>query len=226
LERAIGERLKAIAATAALDIDGDLHDQIKNAGDQDTEAFETIRQHLLEVKQGNDLREEVYTFRRMHGKLEYVVMTNERPFIGDTYTIKEAMLPTLNDGIPTYSGAYVDENGHWISGYAPVLDSNGQVSAMLEVDVRIEEFVALLNQKFIALVIKGMIFAVIAVVLSFLLAGTVTRRINYLTEVTEKISLGKVDTRIYVTGNDEVAQLGASLERMRESLKIAAQLIK
>ena len=46
-----------------------------------------------------------------------------------------------------------------------------------------------------------------------------------LTELTEKISLGKVDTAVPVKGNDEVATLAKALDRMRESVKIAAELL-
>ena len=47
LEKSIGERLEAIAATGALMIDGDLHDQIKNAGDQESDAFKIIQNVLF-----------------------------------------------------------------------------------------------------------------------------------------------------------------------------------
>ena len=39
LEKSIGRRLEAIAATGALMIDGDLHDQIKEPEDSNSEAF-------------------------------------------------------------------------------------------------------------------------------------------------------------------------------------------
>lgn len=229
LETHLGEKLQAIASTAALGIDGDRHDSIRATKDNymeihQQEPFTTIREHLREVKAVNDLKQELYTFRREGGKLHYVVMTHERSYV-DTYDIKPDMLPTLNDGKPSFTGVYGDENGHWISGYGPIRDQGGAVVGLLEVDYRVDEFMALLKAKYRPLILKALVFAVLAVIGSFLLAKTVTRRLNYLTDITEKISLGKMDQPIEVKGSDEVAKLGTSLERMRESLKIAAELI-
>lgn len=229
LEKSLGQQLQSIAATAALGIDGDEHDSIRATQENymevhSQEPFTSIRDHLRNVKQANNLKQELYTFRREGGKLHYVVMSHERSYV-DTYDIKEAMLPTLNDGKSAYTGVYGDENGQWISGYAPIRDKNGAIVGLLEVDYRVDEFMALLKVKYQPVILKAIAFAALAVFLSFLLARTVTARLNYLTDITEKISLGKMDQPIEVKGNDEVAKLGTSLERMRESLKIAAELI-
>lgn len=225
LATSLGLRLEAIARSGAIHIDGTLHDQIRGPADAESESFLAIRQLLRELKQANDLSEEIYTMRREGEQMHFVVMTHEKPFIGDDYKIRREMLPTLNDGQPASTGVYRDANGDWISAYAPIFDQGGNISGLLEVDIRVEEFLALLREKYTALAWKYLIFALIAVVLSFLLARTVTAKLNYLTTVTEKISLGKMDARIQIEGKDEVAKLGASLERMRESLKIAAEMM-
>ena len=226
LEESIGQRLEAIVRSAAIEIDGTAHDQIKGPEDAETPAFITIRDHLRLIKQANDLSQEMYTFRRIGEQLQFIVMTHEKPFIGDTYEIRKEMHPTLNDGKPARTGLYHDTHGAWISAYAPIFDQNGQISGLLEADVRVDEFEALLREQAVALFVKGLGFVVLAVICSFLLARTVTKKLNYLTHITEKISLGKMDTPIQVKGSDEVAKLGSSLERMRESLKIAAEMIE
>ena len=226
LEASLGLHLEAIVRSGAFGLDGDLHDQVQSGEDATGEAFTTLRGHLLRLKRANDLNTEVYTFRRRGEQLEFVVMTNEKPFIGDAYSIRPEMLPTLNKGQATHTGAYGDANGMWISAYAPILDSNGHISGLLEADYEVHTFLELLQQKFRALLWKGAIFGLIAVALSFLLAGRVTKKLVYLTEVTEKISLGKMETPIRVKGKDEVSRLGASLERMRESLLIAARMME
>jgi HAMP domain-containing protein len=225
LANSIGERLEAVVRSGAVMIDGSLHDQVQGPEDAEGEVFLSIRQKLRELKEANDLSQEIYTMRRVGEEMRFVVMTNDKPFIGDPYKVRPEMLPTLNDGKPARTGVYQDTHGEWISAYAPIFDQDGNISGLLEADIRVEEFLALLRQKYTGLAWKYLIFAAIAVVLSFLLANSVTAKLNYLTDVTEKISLGKMDTRIQIKGKDEVAKLGASLERMRESLKIAAEMM-
>ncbi|MDJ0836297.1 MAG: HAMP domain-containing protein [Acidobacteriota bacterium] len=233
LEKSLGERLEAIVRTGALGLDGTLHDTISVEGDAatrnkqaETETFIQMRDHLRALKKANNLSQELYTFRQVGNKLHFVVMTNDKPYIGDEYEIRQEMLPTLKDGKPARTGLYSDDHGHWLSAYAPIFDQDGNISGLLEADIRVEEFEALLGQQAFLMFIKGCGFGLVAVLLSFLLAGTVTSKINYLTDITEKISLGKMDTPIKLQGKDEVARLGASLERMRESLKIAAEMME
>lgn len=226
LEASLGTRLEAIVSTGAVKISGDLHDTISGPEHVESEAFISIRDHLRDIKKANNLSQEIYTFRREGEQLKFIVMTNEKPYIGDSYSVRREMLPTLNDGKTSRTGVYSDTHGEWISAYAPIFDSNGQISGLLEADIRVEEFLAIVKQKYVALAWRYVSFALIAVVFSFILARSVTRKLNYLTEITEKISLGKMDTPIQIKGSDEVSKLGASLERMRESLKIAAQMLQ
>ncbi len=226
LEISVGERLEAVVRSGAIGVDGSLHDTIKSNEDAASEAFLSIQSYLRKLKKANDLDTDVYTMRRVGESLSFVVMTNEKPFVGDTYSIREEMLPTLNRGIASSTGVYQDTHGSWISAYAPILDQQGQLSGILEADVEVQTFLTLLHERFRWLVLKGVGFAVFAVLMSFLLARTVTRKLVYLTDVTEKISLGKLQQSIQIKGSDEVAKLGHSLERMRESLKMAAELIQ
>ncbi|CAM2068681.1 Cache and HAMP domain-containing protein [Sulfidibacter corallicola] len=225
LEQSLGEKLESIVRTGAASIDGDLHDRVRGPEDVEGEAFTTLRQQLRDIKRANELETEVYTFRQEGESLKFVVMTNEKPFVGDTYGIRPEMRVTLTKGQPNHTLLYEDSHGQWISAYAPILDSQGNISGLLEADYEVHTFFSLLREKFIYLMIKALAFALAAVAVSYLLALSVTRKLVYLTDITEKISLGKMDKPIQIEGRDEVARLGESLERMRESLVIAAKLI-
>jgi len=226
----LGKQLEAVVRTASIGLDGDLHDQINGPEDVTSEAFETLRNHLLAVKKVNQLETEIYTMRRTSnadGKavMEFVVMTNEKPYVGELYDHKEEMNPTLIHGKSNYTSVYKSPNGTWISAFAPILDRRGQVSGLVEADYRVDTLLALLRENFLNLLWKGVAFSVLAVFLSFLLAKSITRRITYLTDTTEKISLGKIETPVRMKGKDEVSRLGAALERMRESLVIAHKML-
>ncbi len=71
--------------------------------------------------------------------------------------------------------------------------------------------------------IIGLIVACLAlgVVLSIILASRTIRPILDLKAVADDISRGRLDTSVSIQSNDEVGELGRSLERMRASLKAA-----
>jgi HAMP domain-containing protein len=71
--------------------------------------------------------------------------------------------------------------------------------------------------------IVGLIVACLAlgVGLSILLASKTIRPILDLKTIADEISRGRLDTTVSIQSNDEVGELGRSLERMRASLKAA-----
>ena len=71
--------------------------------------------------------------------------------------------------------------------------------------------------------IIGLIAAclVLGVFLSIMLAAKTIRPILALKTVADEISRGRLDTAVTIQTNDEVGELGRSLERMRASLKAA-----
>jgi HAMP domain-containing protein len=62
---------------------------------------------------------------------------------------------------------------------------------------------------------------VLGVVLSIMLASKTIRPILDLKAIADDISRGRLDTSVAIQSNDEVGELGRSLERMRASLKAA-----
>ena len=71
--------------------------------------------------------------------------------------------------------------------------------------------------------IIGLIIACLAlgVGLSIMLASKTIRPILDLKAIADEISRGRLDTTVSIQSNDEVGELGRSLERMRASLKAA-----
>jgi len=71
--------------------------------------------------------------------------------------------------------------------------------------------------------IIGLIIAclVVGVGLSIMLASKTIRPILDLKAIADEISRGRLDTTVSIQSNDEVGELGRSLERMRASLKAA-----
>lgn len=225
LEKAIGLRLEAIAATGALMLDGDLHDQIKTNEDANTEAFKTLQKVLRNIKEKNNINTPVYTFRREGEELKFIVMTQEKTYIGDTYTIRPEMWPALNEGKSSHTGIYTDTHGTWMTAYAPIFDSEGHISGILDVDIKLPTFQEQLRMKTIRLLIVSAIILAVALLLSFLLSRRLVKNLKYLTDITEKISTGMMERSITVASKDEVGELALSLERMRVSLKMALEMI-
>ncbi len=127
--------LESVASEMASLIDADAHERIHTADDADGADFLTLRDTLRLAAERRGITSPVYTLRPVNASdVEFVVMTNPTPFIGDRYPLQPAMRPVLGHGERARTGLYGDAHGRWISAYAPVQRADDTVVAVVEVD--------------------------------------------------------------------------------------------
>lgn len=164
--------------------------------------------------------------------LETYLVNRDGLMITPSYFIADAVLKQkvftdatracLEDG-REISGRYKDYRGVWVYG-ASMCPQNQQWMLLLEIDEK--EVFGVLNQTI--RVIWGVTFAVVVMVIlfAFFWGRWLTRRIAALADVTDKIGRGDFKERALSSGNDEIAQLGVSVNKMTSNLEKYIEQIK
>jgi len=140
--------LKAITATAALQINGDNLQELAmgypNKGDVASNTqnpiYDDIYQQLKQVAAVNQLQSVVYLleYNQQRHAFEFLVSTADVPFWRHRYTkFPEQLVQQMETG--GILDVYESENGLWLSAFTPVRNSKGQVVALLQAD---QEFTA------------------------------------------------------------------------------------
>lgn len=79
-----------------------------------------------------------------------------------------------------------------------------------------------LSEHDLALTVSLLVFAgLTAIIFGIYIAGTITSRIMHLSDAAQHIAKGKLDTRLIVSGNDELAEFAHTFNWMAETLEIA-----
>ncbi|MHC4981480.1 MAG: PP2C family protein-serine/threonine phosphatase, partial [Planctomycetota bacterium] len=217
--------LKAIASTAALQVDGDLHNAIRTMEDADHEAFGALREKLREVQQANGIAiNHIYTFYRDGDQMRFAVMLNPRDelFIGNTYPVQDLMVPVLEQGTVGATELYRDEHGEWISAYAPIRDARGEVVGLLEVDKDSREYFAEFNYYTRLTIALGLLSVAVSSILGWWVLERIV--IKPLSVIQEGIvALGRRDFthRVKLATNDELKDLGETLNGISKQLDVA-----
>ncbi|KAF5075784.1 hypothetical protein DSECCO2_167710 [anaerobic digester metagenome] len=138
------ERVKALAAEVAGEIDGDAMAALE-PGDENTTAFTAIRDRLDAFRDENPGVVYVYTMRKAENATEYVVDADYgsgyATVIGDVYVPTEedvAFLAGFTDPSAEpafYTEEWGNETTTLLSGYAPVRDASGAVVGLVGVDM-------------------------------------------------------------------------------------------
>ena len=130
-----GMAVEAVAVEAAAKLSGVAQAAVQGAEDAHSEAFVAERNTLRGVQSARSIHSPIYTLRKVDDNTtEFVVMTNLRPFIGHTYAMRDEMRPVFEGHSRMRTGLFHDDHGTWISGYAPVLDADGQVAVIVSID--------------------------------------------------------------------------------------------
>jgi HAMP domain-containing protein len=225
------DKLKVIARTAALVISADdLMSIPLNKEGMSTTAYQVTSGKLKRIKEENPTIAFIYIMAptSQEGIWQFIVdadpLSRRREGItsypGDKYDATR--FPQL---IRSFHGATADnvigrdEWGAVLSGYAPILNSQGAPVAVLGVDMLAEDVYAV--QRSVNL--RVMFLFGLGILLSFLIGAVLSRRItgpvHELAEATRRVSRGDLDHEVRVRGNDEIAELAISFNQMADQLK-------
>jgi putative nucleotidyltransferase with HDIG domain len=230
----VRDKLKVIAQTAALMIDGDLLMTIpQEPSAVNTEAFKTIAARMQSIKSVNTPPiTYIYTMAKSdkEGMLRFVVDPDAGktqaatakgivPYSGQEYDARR--FPHM---LAAFGGADADESlgsdewGKTISGYAPIFDSKGRAVAILGVDIAANDL--FVQQR--AVHLRASVVMVLGLIASGLIGWFVSLRISKplsdLADAAKAIASGDLVRRVDVGGTDEFAQLAVEFNEMARRL--------
>ncbi|MCB9745218.1 MAG: HAMP domain-containing protein [Alphaproteobacteria bacterium] len=218
------QQLLDAARIGALSVDGDLHRQVEQRGDASTPAFRTLRTQLRAVQEAAGLGTPVYTLARKGDATQFIGMTQEQAFLGDAYELRPGVKATFEGGGAGTEGPYADAHGQWISAWAPILDSRGEVVAVLQVDAAVDDLLLEIRNRDIQRLLIALATALAAVLINVPVSRGIARPVEQVAAAARRIEGGDLDVALPEAGEDEVGQLVRSVNRMARGLREREQL--
>ncbi|MEM7227637.1 MAG: SpoIIE family protein phosphatase [Planctomycetota bacterium] len=217
--------LRSVAATAALQIDGELHEQVARTQTADDPAFIELRSRLQRVADANGFdQNNIYTFfnDRVEGDLRFGVMIHEEPFIGEAYAVKEHQAMTAQSGEPYTSNLFTDEFGDWIAAVAPIRNAEGEIVGLLEVAATANTFFARVDNVILVTSIAATVGLILASIAGYLvLRHLVIRPVRTIHRGMLALSAHDFTHRTVVKSGDELEELANTLNQMSNQLNVA-----
>ena len=153
------------------------------------------------------------------------VMTTDGKRAVGTRVSEEVYNKVLEQGKQWIDRVFV-VNNWYVTAYEPIRDIGGKKVGMLYVGMLEQRFVDMKRKALIILfgvTIVGMFFALI---IANFLSNTIVKPINYLLEVTKKISGGDFSTVVEVKSKDELGELQRNFNLMALSLQERDEKLK
>jgi GAF domain-containing protein/HAMP domain-containing protein len=225
LRNELRNRLVSITTIAALQQDGDT---LVKVAARDDEYYTQINEKNLKIRSADPDLVYVYTMRKDAQGIYFVVDAN-LPGDEGIADFGQPYLepgPTLEDSFNTMGETiiepdfYTDEFGSFLSAYAPIYNSTGEMVGVLGIDILANEVVAKERQFLIqSLFIFAASLPIIAL-LGYLLGRLVTAPLTKLTATATKIAEGGLEESASIpAGSRETALLAVSFNTMTRKLR-------
>jgi HAMP domain-containing protein len=191
------------------------------AGQENTSTYQTLVTKMQTIRALSPNIINIYTMQINEGTVNFLVDDSEDDpaSIEDSYAQPEQRLFDAVNGITASDNLYTDEFGTYLSAYAPLEDSAGNVIVIIGADM--DASTVIQRESFVGNTIYLVIGAAVAV--AALLVGyfslTIIKDINKLNTTAEEISKGNMNVTVNVKRKDEIGDLAESFGRMVASIK-------
>lgn len=124
----------------------------------------------------------------------------------------------LENGKPYVGNAYV-VNAEYITAYEPIRDVLGRIIGILYVGILEQPFIDLRNQVIYLFFSIALVGVLVALIIGYLLARSMSKPIEKLVYATQEISQGEFPTSLGIYSDDEIGRLANSFSQMSQSLQ-------
>ncbi|HWT77182.1 MAG TPA: adenylate/guanylate cyclase domain-containing protein, partial [Candidatus Methylomirabilis sp.] len=226
VEETLGIFLLNIARTGALLIDPKLHAEVEATLTQDSEAYRHLRSTLAQIQDVNGVETPTYTLTGFDAKARqahFMVMSRGPGLAGERYALVPSLLDPLGqafrEAVATHTGVYSNEHGTWITAFAPIVGPSGHVRAVLDVDYRVDVYLARLAGLRRTVLGISLVSGLVAIMAGVVLARRVTGPLSALTRSVARVAEGDLSQSLPVQSSDEVGRLTSAFNDMLEGLR-------
>ncbi len=218
-----------VAQMAASFVDPVLFEQL-GEGDEESEAYLSIRDDLRSFLVENSDIAFIYTMAKWDDKLVFVVDADpEDPAdLGEPYESYEVIEEAFSGKAVVDEEVTTDEWGSVYSGYAPIFDKEGSVVGIVGVDCSVGTINARVSSMLRTVVIIELVCFVLALGIAFLLGRVMIKNVLLISERMGQMALsgGDLTQSIELKSNDEIGDTADNFNQFLQKLHDIMSTIK
>jgi signal transduction histidine kinase/CheY-like chemotaxis protein len=234
LRDALRQQIRDAVAIAAVELDGDAFATLTRREQEDEPTYQRLKKELQRIRDAGTGYRYVYTLRQDdQGQIIFVVDAEGDPddlvHIGEHY---DDASPTLVSNFETLSEPlverdfYEDKWGTWLTGYAPVLGSDGERKVILGMDIAAATVLKRERQLLWAPLAVFAITVPLSLVIGTWFGGKLAAPMVALTRGAERIRSGELDHTVEVRTNDETSDLADAFNAMTQELRQSLETLR
>lgn len=208
-------------------IDSDKLNNVINNGSINSTEYKEIREAMIRWKNDKDVTY-VYTLSKGEDNAHFIVdgsIVNSDE-IGEEYPLEDEMKDAFNGQVSVNKKPMKDDLGTFISAYAPIKDSSGNIIAIVGIDKEVSEYVGMKNKILLDVIIAAVIIMVLSIVISIFFSKKLSNNVNSIKDNLRKMADGDLTEELEIKSNDEFEVIAKEINRFRVKISKAFEIVQ
>ena len=206
-----------IAAESISSIDGDKLEKVISNKSMDSAEYKELQYSMMEFKNDKDIKY-FYTLAKKDEDTAYIVvdasLVDTSP-LGEEYDLEHGMAEAFNGNIAFTKEPVEDEYGIFISAYAPIKNSSGDIIALAGVDKDVTSFMYVRSTLSKAIITVSVVLILLAALMSIVFSKKISSGVKSLTVGLNYMSEGDLTVPINVNTKDEIETIADCVDNVR-----------
>jgi methyl-accepting chemotaxis protein len=208
---------KNIGSQSVSSIDGDKLEKVITDQSMDSIEYKEIQQSMMKFKNDKDIKY-FYTMAKGEDNKPYIIvdasLIDTAP-LGEKYDLENEMVEAFNGKISYVANPVSDDDGTFISSYAPIKNSSGEIIAIVGVDKDVADFLYIRSNLLKSTAILAVIIMILSILMSIIFSKGISRNVNKLSSTLNTMSKGDLTVSTNIKSGDEFQIIGESINNVR-----------
>ncbi|MCX7904449.1 MAG: methyl-accepting chemotaxis protein [Caloramator sp.] len=211
--------LENVVGFAAKHISGDELSYVWQSKSMNTLQYKKIQEDLVNLKVKFNVKY-LYTLYVNGDKVNFIVDgTFENPTdLGYEYQFHPEMKSAMEGKVTSLTIPIKDEWGIFLTGYAPVKDSNGKIVAIVAADIDVEILYTLIRNLIISLLAIFILGITLTIIITKLYSNRIVQQLDITVENINKLTSGDLTAKLSIATNDEIEEIVDKVDKFRQSM--------
>lgn len=223
----LAKQAVSVAIKASKNIDGDQLGKVIANNDMNSSAYKNLQRKLVDIKAGENLKF-LYTLSAKDDTNATFAVDGtytDAVSIGENYAMDEGMRKAFAGEAFTTGDVKQDQYGSYISAYAPIYSSSGELIAIVGADSDVATFLFIKSLFQISFVILGILIFAFNLIACNILTRRISKNAKAITGKLELIAEGDLTQAISLHSRDELEEISHHINTLTSKFKDSLSLV-
>lgn len=205
-----------VASDSIVCVDVDKFEKVIRDKSTDSQEYKEIRDSMIKHRADKNITF-LYTMIKEDDKAYIMVDSALNDFspIGEEYHLEDAMITAFDGKAAATNKPVSDQYGTFISAYAPVKNSTGEIIGIIGADIDVSSFIYIQKRITLSLFIVGGIMLVLSSIASLIFSKKIAASVDMVKNTLGKMSEGDLTITMNVKTRDEIQVIADYFEKFK-----------